>query len=106
MPHPTSEPDASTIAVTKDQFIYQYEKRRDPYENQPNDNDLQYFKQFVKSCENEENHVHENVGEFHFKNQKEKLKKMLIFRNMDPWRIKWDMFIIFLSIYNSICLPL
>ena len=29
----TSEQDVSTIPVTKDQFIYQYEKRRDPYEN-------------------------------------------------------------------------
>ena len=25
---------------------------------------------------------------------------------MDPWRIKWDMYIIILAIYNSICLPL
>lgn len=34
------------------------------------------------------------------------LKKQFIFRNMDPWRIKWDMFIIILAIYNSIGLPL
>lgn len=34
------------------------------------------------------------------------LKKKIIFRNMDPYRIKWDLVIIILAIYNSISIPL
>ena len=68
------------------------------------------FTQFVEEDHTGHDHApgehHDDDDKCYIRDHKKMLRKKCIVRNMEPLRIKWDLFIMLLAIFNSICIPI
>lgn len=93
----TNQNDIMRQLMQNEELHKEYEKR------------IEEFKQFVGEDHTGHDHAdgeHDDSKDCYIRDHKKMLRKQCIVRNYEPLRIKWDLFIILLAIFNSVCIPI
>ena len=87
---------------------YKKSRRKEPQIDENYHNVVREFDQFTKDEHTGHDHslVEDHNEKYFIQLHRAKLRKRCIIRNLEPLRVKWDLFIIILAIFNSICIPI